>query len=50
MASGAAEGAAMCDGGTVMSNDFTICVGTIGSGIWRSPDGGETWTRSCRHR
>jgi photosystem II stability/assembly factor-like uncharacterized protein len=32
-------------GGTVMSNDFTICVGTIGSGIWRSPDGGETWSR-----
>ena len=45
MASGAAEGATMCDGGTVMSNDFTICVGTIGSGIWRSPDGGETWSR-----
>jgi len=25
-----------------MSQDVTICVGTIGSGIWRSPDGGET--------
>ena len=23
--------------------DFTICVGTIGTGLWRSPDGGETW-------
>src|SRR4029450_11656555 len=43
--SGAAEGATMFDGGTVMGNDFTICVGTIGSGIWRSPDGGETWSR-----
>src|SRR5262249_59836445 len=45
LASGAAEGAAMCDGGTVMSHDFTICVGTIGSGIWRSPDGGGAWWR-----
>ena len=45
MASGAAEGTAIFYGGMVMSNDFTICVGTIGSGIWRSPDGGETWSR-----
>src|SRR2546425_3590119 len=45
MASGAAESTAMFDGGTVMRNDFTICVGTIGSGIWRSPDGGEAWSR-----
>lgn len=28
-----------------MSKDFTICVGTIGSGLWHSPDGGETWSR-----
>ncbi len=28
-----------------MSKDFTICVGTIGSGIWQSPDGGDTWNR-----
>ena len=24
---------------------FTICVGTIGSGAWVSPDGGESWQR-----
>ena len=28
-----------------MSKDYTICVGTIGSAIWRSPDGGDTWHR-----
>ena len=28
-----------------MAVDVTICVGTLGQGIWRSGDGGETWTR-----
>ena len=28
-----------------MRTHCTICVGTMGSGIWRSPDGGGTWTR-----
>jgi photosystem II stability/assembly factor-like uncharacterized protein len=28
-----------------MDKDFTICVGTIGSGAWLSPDGGENWRR-----
>ncbi len=26
-----------------MSSSFTICVGTVGTGIWRSTDAGETW-------
>ena len=26
-----------------MAKDFTICVGTIGTGLWQSPDGGDTW-------
>ena len=26
-----------------MAQDFTMCVGTIGTGIWRSADGGGTW-------
>jgi photosystem II stability/assembly factor-like uncharacterized protein len=26
-----------------MAKDFTICVGTIGTGLWQSSDGGETW-------
>ena len=29
-----------------MANNITICVGTIGAGLFRSPDGGETWGRS----
>ena len=28
-----------------MLKDFTICVGTVGSAIWRSPDGGVSWHR-----
>ena len=26
-----------------MTKDITICVGTIGAGMWRSPDGGDSW-------
>jgi photosystem II stability/assembly factor-like uncharacterized protein len=29
-----------------MAHDFTICVGTVGAGVWFSPDGGEHWRRS----
>ena len=28
-----------------MAGNFTICVGTIGSGLWLSPDGGDSWQR-----
>ena len=28
-----------------MAGNYTICVGTIGSGLWLSPDGGNTWNR-----
>ncbi len=28
-----------------MAKNFTICAGTIGTGLWRSADGGETWSR-----
>lgn len=28
-----------------MTKDFSICVGTVGTGAWHSPDGGETWKR-----
>ena len=24
---------------------YSICIGTIGSGLWRSPDGGDSWAR-----
>ena len=29
-----------------MANEFTICVGTVGAGVWFSPDGGDHWRRS----
>ena len=28
-----------------MGKDYTFCVGTVGSGLFRSPDEGETWNR-----
>lgn len=28
-----------------MTRDFTICVGTVGAGIWRSTDSGERWSK-----
>ena len=31
-----------------MTQNVTICVGTLGQGIWRSSDGGDTWLR-VRH-
>jgi photosystem II stability/assembly factor-like uncharacterized protein len=29
-----------------MTQQFTICVGTVGAGIWYSPDSGEHWQKS----
>jgi photosystem II stability/assembly factor-like uncharacterized protein len=29
-----------------MAEQFTICVGTVGAGVWFSPDGGDHWRRS----
>ncbi len=29
-----------------MAKNFTVFMGTLGTGLWRSPDGGETWQRS----
>lgn len=28
-----------------MRDDFTVLLGTVGTSIWRSSDGGQTWTR-----
>src|SRR5262245_48737541 len=33
------------DPGGTMAKNFTICVGTLGMGLWRSPDGGMSWAR-----
>ena len=30
-----------------MSKNITLCVGTIGAGLWRSPDGGDSWDRAA---
>src|SRR2546421_8994140 len=30
---------------SVMAKDYTICIGTVGQGLWHSPDGGESWLR-----
>ena len=29
-----------------MTKNITLCVGTIGAGLWRSPDGGDSWDRA----
>ena len=31
-----------------MTAPYTICVGTVGSGLWTSPDGGDNWRRVMR--
>ena len=28
-----------------MSANYSICIGTIGSGLWRSADSGDSWKR-----
>ena len=29
-----------------MAKDFTICIATVGQGVWQSPDGGDNWERA----
>ena len=31
--------------GIAMLKNFSICVGTLGMGLWQSPDGGQSWAR-----
>jgi len=30
-----------------MTHEFTLCVGTVGAGVWYSADGGDHWRRSA---
>ena len=32
-----------------MANDYSICVGTVGEGVWSSPDGGVSWDRRWKN-
>ena len=32
-----------------MVKDFTICVGTVGAGVWYSSNGGDNWRRSAQY-
>ncbi len=31
-----------------MSANFSICVGTVGTGLFASPDGGDSWVKRRR--
>ena len=31
-----------------MANDFSVCISTVGQGVWQSPDGGESWKRMTK--
>ena len=44
---GAAIEKQLVSGGRIMAQSYTTMVGTVGTGIWTSNDGGERWTR-CR--
>ena len=33
-----------------MKDDYTLLVGTVQASIWRSDDGGDTWTRAKGER
>src|SRR5205085_5364758 len=31
--------------GAAMATNYSVCLGTVGWGVWHSPDAGESWTR-----